>query len=125
MEFPEKSLEKKEQKKDIEAKSWVDPKGNFYNLLVLSGNTITAKGGVTVFGKNKLVGQCSFTVKFTKIGDFVIVGVSDTQNRNKYNMDNNRIRYNSDGDCYVADYCAGKFGIFKVGDIVTVAVDMD
>ena len=86
---------------------------------MLSGSTITAKGYAYVFGKENLVGQCQFTVKFTKIGDFVGLGINDTQNKDKSdsgNWNNNSVCYLSNDNCYVSGKTVGNFGSgFKVG----------
>ena len=98
---------------------------------MLSESTITntAKGYVYVSGKNKLVGQCFFTVKFTKVGEYVALGVSDTQNKDKNysgSWNKNSTRYYSDGDYYAFGSNVGKFGSgFKVGETVTVAIDLN
>ena len=121
VESPIKSLEKKEEKKCIEAKNWVDPECKYFNNLVLNGSTITntAKDWANVFGKENLVGQCQFTVKFTKIGDWVALGINDTQNKDKSNnrnWNNNSVEYYSDRDCFVSNKNVGNFGSgFKVG----------
>lgn len=73
---------KVEKNQKIDANNWVDPSCYFFILLIRNANKITTKvGGVTVFGQKELVGQDSITVKFTKIGQYVSMGVSDIQNK--------------------------------------------
>ncbi len=41
----------------------------------ITGNKITAKNSTIVFGKNRIMNYSSFTIKFTKIHNYVGLGV--------------------------------------------------
>ncbi len=53
-----------------------------------------------MFGRNKIVGQYTFTATFSKIGSYVRLGVSDTQNKNGA-INKNYIFYQNIGYCVV------------------------
>lgn len=86
--------------KKFDAKNWVDPESYYFDRIIINQNTITARHWTWVFGKNKLMGQCSFTVKFIKIIKWVGLGLVDT--KNKIVQRNNHICYFSDGEYYSA-----------------------
>lgn len=90
----------------------MDPEGYRYDQLVLDRNTITAKEWVNVFGKKRLMGLCSFTVRFTKIMQNVALGVIESDNKEYASHSSYRILYWSNN------------GGYKVGEIVTVLVDL-
>lgn len=97
--------------------------------MIMRGNTITAvKYFSWVFGKNKLMGKCLFTVKFTNIGKYgVTLGISDI--KNKYegyeSWNDNCVRYDSFGNCYVIDSLKGNSNGYRTEEKVTMIIDLN
>lgn len=87
--------------------SWVDSGCRDFNNLVLSGNSITAKSAANVFGKNKVMGQYTFTATFSKIDSAVWLGVVDTLNKNDQ-KNNNFVFYRNDSYYYVGNFGSPK-----------------
>lgn len=69
--------EKKEKTENFDVIKWVDPKGYSFENLILSGSTITAKSNAYVFGSNPIMGQYTFTAKFSQIHGTVQLGIID------------------------------------------------
>ncbi len=120
----ESTVKKQKIKRKVDIINWVDPDCQSFKSLVLSGSTITANKGVEVFGKNKIVGEYTFTATLSNIDNNVYLGVIDTLNKNGW-KNYNRVCYSN--DCY--SYCnvggdSNKGSGFKAGERVTVAIDL-
>ena len=58
----------------------VDPNCKDIPNMIVDGKKITSKGIVSIFYSPKLVGQCSFTLRFPYILDWIYFGVIDNKN---------------------------------------------